>query len=65
MGVVFTPRDEEVYSNTSGVLYPRVVRLDCAGEESGALLATFDHSTVAEPPVVPVMKSTDGGVTWE
>ncbi len=65
MGVVFTPRDEEVYSNTSGVLYPRVVRLDCAGAESGALLATFDHSTVAEPPVVPVMKSTDGGVTWE
>ena len=27
MGVVFTPRDEEVYSNTSGVLYPRVIEL--------------------------------------
>ena len=25
MGVVFTPKDEEVYSNSSGVLYPRVV----------------------------------------
>ena len=65
MGVVFTPRDEEVYSNTSGVLYPRVIELHHAGELNGMLLATFDHSTVKEPPVVPVMCSRDGGVTWE
>ena len=65
MGVVFTPRDEEVYSNTSGVLYPRVVELHYAGELNGMLLATFDHSTLKEPPVVPVMCSRDGGVTWE
>ena len=65
MGVVFTPRDEEVYSNTSGVLYPRVIELHHAGELNGMLLATFDHSTIKEPPVVPVMCSRDGGVTWE
>ena len=65
MGVVFTPRDEEVYSNTSGVLYPRVLELHHAGELNGMLLATFDHSTLKEPPVVPVMCSKDGGVTWE
>lgn len=65
MGVVFTPKDEEVYSNSSGVLYPRVVELHHAGELNGMLLATFDHSTIKEPPVVPVMCSKDGGVTWE
>ena len=65
MGVVFTPRDEEVYSNTSGVLYPRVIELHHAGELNGMLLATFDHSTIKEPPVVPVMCSKDHGVTWE
>ena len=65
MGVVFTPRDEEVYSNTSGVLYPRVIELHHAGELNGMLLATFDHSTIQEPPVVPVMCSKDHGVTWE
>ncbi len=65
MGVVFTPRDEEVYSNTSGVLYPRVIELHHAGEQNGLLLATFDHSTLKEPPVVPVMCSRDHGVTWE
>ena len=65
MGVVFTPRDEEVYKNSSGVLYPRVMELHHAGELNGTLLATFDHSTVKEPPVVPIMQSTDGGVTWE
>ena len=65
MGVVFTPRDEEVYSNSSGVLYPRVIELHHAGDLNGILLATFDHSTVKEPPVVPVMSSSDGGVTWE
>ena len=61
MGVVFTPRDEEVYSNTSGVLYPRVIELHHAGEQNGLLLATFDHSTLKEPPVVPVMCSRDHG----
>ena len=65
MGVVFTPRDEEVYSNTSGVLYPRVVELHHAGELNGLLLATFDHSTVREPPVTPVWCSRDHGITWE
>lgn len=65
MGVVFTPVNEEVYPNSSGVLYPRVIELHHAGELNGLLLATFDHSTVKEPPVVPVMSSSDGGVTWE
>ena len=65
MGVVFTPRDEEVYKNSSGTLYPRVMELHHAGELNGLLLATFDHSTVKEPPVVPIMSSSDGGVTWE
>ena len=65
MGVVFTPVNEEVYPNSSGVLYPRVIELHHAGELNGLLLATFDHSTVKEPPVVPVMSSRDGGVTWE
>lgn len=65
MGVVFTPRDEEVYSNSSGVLYPRVIELHHAGELNGVLLATFDHSTIKEPPVVPVYCSRDQGVTWE
>ena len=65
MGVVFTPRDEEVYSNSSGVLYPRVIELHHAGELNGMLLATFDHSTIKEPPVVPVWCSRDHGVTWE
>ena len=32
MGVVFTPRDEEVYKNSSGVLYPRVMELHPAGD---------------------------------
>ena len=65
MGVVFTPRDEEVYKNSSGTLYPRVMELHHAGDLNGLLLATFDHSTVKEPPVVPIMASSDGGVTWE
>ena len=65
MGVVFTPVDKEVYPNSSGVLYPRVIELHHAGEKNGMLLATFDHSTVQEPPVVPIMCSLDGGVTWE
>lgn len=64
-GVVFTPRKEEVYPNNSGVLYPRVIELHYAGEENGTLLATFDHSTLKEPPVSPIMRSTDGGKTWE
>mgnify|MGYP005799455577 CR=1 FL=1 len=65
MGVVFTPVNEEVYSNSSGVLYPRVIELHHAGELNGLLLATFDHSTLKEPPVVPVMCSRDHGVTGE
>lgn len=63
-GVVFSPRKEEVYPG-GGVLYPRVIELHYAGEENGALLATFDHSTLKEPPVSPIYKSTDGGKTWE
>ena len=65
MGVVFTPVDAEVYPNSSGVLYPRVIELHHAGEKNGMLLVTFDHSTVQEPPVVPIMCSLDGGITWE
>lgn len=53
MGVVFTPVNEEVYPNSSGVLYPRVIELHHAGELNGLLLATFDHSTVKEPPSCP------------
>ncbi len=65
LGVVFTPRAEEVYAHTSGVLYPRVLELHYAGELNGLLLATFDHSTVQEPPVTPVYCSRDHGITWE
>ena len=65
MGVVFSPRDEEVYSNTSGVLYPRVIELKHANELNGMLLATFEFATLQEPPAIPVMCSKDGGVTWE
>lgn len=63
-GVVFTPRKDEVYPG-AGVLYPRVIELHHAGDMNGTLLATFDHSTLKEPPVSPIMKSTDGGKTWE
>ncbi len=63
-GVVFTPRKEEVYVGP-GVLYPRIIELHYAGEENGTLLATFDHSTIKEPPVSPIMRSKDGGKTWE
>lgn len=38
MGVVFTPRDEEVYKNSSGTLYPRVMELHHAGDLNGLLL---------------------------
>lgn len=63
-GVVFAPRKEEVYPG-GGVLYPRVIELHHAGEQNGTLLATFDHSTLKEPPVSPIFRSTDGGKTWE
>ncbi|MDO4297349.1 MAG: sialidase family protein [Lachnospiraceae bacterium] len=63
-GVVFAPRKEEVYPG-GGVLYPRIIELHHAGEENGTLLATFDHSTLKEPPVSPIYRSVDGGKTWE
>ena len=62
-GVVMAPKKEEVYPG-GGVLYPRVIELHHAGEENGTLLATFDHSTLKEPPVSPIYESTDGGKTW-
>ncbi len=65
LGVVFTPRDEEVYDHTTGVLYPRVLELRHAGEKNGLLLATFEHATLKEPPVAPILCSRDQGVTWE
>lgn len=63
-GVVFSPRKEEVYEG-GGVLYPRVIELHHAGDMNGTLLATFDYSTLKEPPVSPIFKSVDGGKTWE
>lgn len=65
MGVVFTPRKEVVNWGTPGVCYPRVIELHHAGELNGALLAIFDHYTLQEPARTPVMKSVDGGMTWE
>lgn len=65
MGVVFTPRREVVNWGTPGVLYPRVVELRHAGDMNGTLLAVFDHYTLQEPAITPVMISTDGGVTWD
>ena len=62
-GVVMAPKKKEVYPG-GGVLYPRVIELHYAGEENGTLLATFDHSTLKEPPVSPIYESTDGGKTW-
>ena len=62
-GVVMAPKKEEVYPG-GGVLYPRVIELHHADEENGTLLATFDHSTLKEPPVSPIYESTDGGKTW-
>ena len=64
-GVVYTPRREEVYPNGGGVLYPRPVELRHAGEDNGLVLATFDHYTVKEPPVMPIYASRDHGKTWE
>ncbi len=65
MGVVFTPRKEVVNWATPGVLYPRVLELKHAGEMNGTLLALFDHYTCKEPAKTPIMRSEDGGVTWE
>ena len=64
-GVVYTPRREEVYPNGGGVLYPRPVELRRAGEDNGLVLATFDHYTLKEPPVMPIYASRDHGKTWE
>lgn len=63
-GVVFSPRREEIKPG-SGVLYPRVIELHCAGSESGTLLAAFEYYADREPAVIPIYKSTDGGKTWE
>ncbi len=63
-GVVFSPRKEEIKPG-SGVLYPRVIELRCAGEDSGALLAAFEYYAEREPAVIPIYKSVDGGKTWE
>lgn len=63
-GVVFAPRKNEIKPG-GGVLYPRVIELHSAGEESGTLLAAFEYYADREPAVIPVYKSTDGGRTWE
>lgn len=63
-GVVFAPRKDEIKPG-SGVLYPRVIELNHAGEENGTLLAAFEYYSRREPAVVPIYKSTDGGRSWE
>lgn len=62
-GVVFAPRREEIKPGP-GVLYPRVMELQHAGEANGTLLATFESYKQTEPAVIPIYKSTDGGKTW-
>ena len=57
-GVLFAPRKNEIKSG-SGVLYPRVVELRCAGEKSGTLLAAFEYYADREPAVIPIFRSTD------
>ena len=47
-GVLFAPRKNEIKPG-SGVLYPRVVELHCAGEKNGTLLATFEYYVPVEP----------------
>jgi hypothetical protein len=45
--------------------YPRVIRLQHAGEDNGALLATFAHNGVpGEKGSLPIYRSTDAGQTW-
>lgn len=63
-GVLFAPRKNEIKPG-SGVLYPRVVELHCAGEKNGTLLATFEYYADKEPAAMPIYESTDGGKTWE
>lgn len=44
--------------------YPRIIRLEHAGEENGTLLATFSHGGDGRPAFFPIYESRNNGWSW-